>query len=88
MLKKLLLAIILCTSIVGCKDPKAEKPEETPITEQETTQENEKNESEASSEPTENPNETVPESAPPAEGVTVDEDASYEFEEDTDYIIQ
>ena len=88
MYRKLLIATILCTSVFGCREKKVDEPEETQeteIVESETPEESGNASEENTSVTEETPAQT--ENEQPPVGITVDEDASYEFEEDTDYII-
>jgi len=88
MYRKLLIATIMCTSVFGCREKAAEEPEqtqETEIAESEVSEESGNASEENTSLTEETPAQTGNEQPPV--GITVDEDASYEFEEDTDYII-
>ena len=88
MYRKLLIATILCTSVFGGREKTVEEPEETQKTEITESEAPEKNEdaNEVDAPVIENTPEQTENEQPPV-GITVDEDASYEFEEDTDYII-
>ncbi len=88
MYRKLLIATILCTSVFGCREKTVEEPDETQeteIVESEVAEENGDASEDNTSLTEETPAQT--ENEQPPVGITVDEDASYEFEEDTDYII-
>ena len=91
MKNKLLIALLMCTCLIGCKK---EVPEET--SKPEGTLISDVAEEITGIEPEQTPvisNETeipaVQETQKPApEGMKIDENASYEMEEDTGYIIQ
>ena len=94
-MKKALLAMMLCAGLIGCRKQTEEEPEKEPTVETETAEETEDTENpETVSEVTElidSLTETppaliveVPETQQP---MVVEENAVYEVEEDSDYII-
>ena len=88
MYRKIMIAAMLCTSVFGCIEKKTEEPEETQETE--IVESEAPEESGNASEENTSLTEEIPvqtENEQPPVGITVDEDASYQFEEDTDYII-
>ena len=87
MIKKLLIAVLASLTLIACKSPAApEQPEETAPEVTETAEPTAEEPPQAPAEQTPEA-EQVTETEEPFQGLTVDENAGYQLEEDTEIVI-